>query len=119
MFIQAIIEYSADDSEANVYVSDGYYSLLCYMYPAYKLYVGKIIKLLYAYNCSDIVLNGENEYKIVKTNETYSYNLSAIVISRKNSIVGIGGIHMLLDSAIPSDIYDGQFVSFSVQRLDA
>lgn len=119
MYIREIVEYYRDDNEAEVLVSDGSFDLVCYLFPAKNLQVGQVVEVIYAFNCSNIVINSAGEYHVEKKGGYYSYVLTAKVVDRKNQLVIIGDLLIRIDVAIPADIMDGQYISFSVLRLDA
>jgi len=118
MKIREIVKSNRKDREADVFVSDGYFNLLCYLHPADKVQVGQIVDVIDSLYCSNIIRSTNREYHIEKK-EIYSYELTARVVDRKKQLVKVGDILIYLDAAIPGDIMNDEFISFSVLRLDA
>ncbi len=118
MYISKILEFSKDDREADVYISDGTFSILCYAYPVDSVYLGQHITAVVSYGCENIVREDEHVFCIKKLSQYYAYAITAQVLSHQESSVQIGKICMQLDATMPADITDGDFVSFSVVRLE-
>ena len=118
MYISKIIEFSKDDCEADVYVSDGTFAIMCFAYPVDNIYLGQEITAVYSFGCDNVIREDEHLFKIKKLSQYYAYSVTAQVLSRQEGSVQIGKICIQLDTYIPSDISDGDFVSFSVVRFD-
>ena len=118
MFIKRIIEFAKQDLEADILVSDGQFSLLCYAFPVKEVSIGQHISALLSYGCSEVVKSDIQVLSIKKLQSYYAYSLTALVHSRKKNIVRLGDLYMELDRALPKDIFEGDFVSFSVIRFD-
>lgn len=118
MHINKIIHFNREDREAELCISDGDYSVICYAYPVESISVNQDVNELYGFLCTDISRSYECDYLIKKLPQYYAYCLNAKVVSRNDCTVQIGKITICLDSEIPKDIFDGDYVSFHVQRLD-
>lgn len=118
MVIVDIVYFSKEDSEAEVIVSDGNYAVKCYAYPVNSVAVNQQIRAIYGFGCSNIVKCDEAKETIQKMPEYYAYRLVAEVADQKEGMAHIGGLSIHLDSYIPNDIQKGDYVSFSVMRLD-
>ena len=118
MYVSQIVDFCKDDHEAEVYVSDGVHFIKCYAYPVNNVYIGEKVSAVFTYGCWDIKKHDELAFQIEKLPQHYAYSIFAQVCSQKNSMVCIGGLKIQLDLAIPPDINDGDFISFSVVRLD-
>ena len=55
MYIKEIVCADKEDSEADVIVSDGVYTIKCYMYPVTDVLVNQKINVIYAFECTDIM----------------------------------------------------------------
>ena len=118
MVITNILYFNKDDSEAEVCISDGSYNLNCYVCPAENLSVGNTVNMIYGLECKNITRSCEAMYKVKKLLHHYAYLLTAQVIDMRNGAVRIGSLFINLDSAIPNDIVNGEYITFSVVRLD-
>ena len=118
MYISKILEFSKDDREADVYVSDGTYTIMCYAYPVDTICLGQEITTLFSHGCEDVERADEQTFSIKKLPQYYAYSITAQVLSHQESSVRIGKISIQLDTTMPADISDGDFVSFSVVRFD-
>lgn len=119
MYIFGVEEYYKDDNEADIIVSDGYYQLRCYVYPVKTISINQIVNCISGFACSDVVKIEHDNYDVIKLSQYYAYELHAKVVSRKKNVVKVGGLRIYLDTVIPKDICDNDYVSFSVMRLDA
>lgn len=118
MYISKILEFNKDDCEADVYVSDGTFSIMCYAYPVDKICLGQEINAVFSYGCKDIVREDKKTFRVKKLPQYYAYLITAQVLSRKESYVQIGKMSIQLDNTMPADISDGDFVTFSVVRFE-
>ena len=117
MYISKIIEFSKDDHEADVHVSDGTFTILCYAYPVDSVCLGQEITAVFSYGCKNIVRENERTFCIEKLSQYYAYYITAQVLSYQDRSVQIGKICIQLDTTMPAGISDGDFISFSVVRL--
>ena len=118
MYISEIIKFNKKDSEAELCISDGDYSVICYAYPVKTVTENQRVSVIHGILCTEIVREFEQIYSIHKLPQYYSYQLTAKVLSKKSSIVQIGDLIIHLDTDLPNDILEGEYVSFRVQRLD-
>ncbi len=122
MYISKIQTCDAEDREADVFVSDGINTLLCYVYPAKNIKPGMDIRLLSCFGCSDILAQGTDTVCTqMKRSDIgfYAYTIVAQIVSMKENTVKTGEFYMQLDSCFPGDCKTGDIVSFSVTRIDA
>ena len=110
---------SEDAKEAEIYLSDGDFSIVCFSQP-FNQVVGDNISLpLYALNTRDISsLNGEEKFAVKKGEAAFEYNLSGRVISTEGNHVKIGEFIIALDLPLPNDIQTGDYISFVCDRID-
>ena len=118
MYIKDIVYYNKADNEAELYISDGIYNLICYAYPVKKVSVNQQVKCIYGFLCAEIVKVYNRDYCIIKLPKHFAYALTAEVVSTKRCLVQIGELKIQLDTKIPDDILEGDYISFCVQRLD-
>lgn len=118
MFISDVLHFSKEDSEAEVSVSDGQYSVNCYAYPVNMITVKQHIDTILGFECTNITKSDIEKYEIQKLPSYYAYLLTAQVTDKERGIVRLGELYISMDSAIPKDIINGEYISFSVVRLD-
>lgn len=118
MYINAILHFNKEDSEAEVCVSDGMYDIHCYAHPTDVILIGQYIDKIYGFLCTNIKKLDIPNFQIVKLPEYYSYRISAQLMNKEEGIVRVGEIYINLDEPIPKDIVNGDYIVFSVQRLD-
>lgn len=118
MFIDKIISFSKEDKEGEFCVSDGRFSLICYSYPITEVYIKQKVKSIVAYGCSEVILSSEENCLVEKADDYFAYHLVAMLTSRIEQLVQVGELKIQIDSYIPGDIHEGDYVSFYVQRLD-
>ena len=118
MFVSDILYANKDDSEAEVSVSDGIYTLNCYFYPCKSAAIYQDIEYIFGNNCSDIFRVQKKEYAVQKLSDGFAYQLTAKVIDNALRTVCIGEMMIELDSPIPKDIVNEEFITFYVSRLD-
>ena len=118
MYITDILYFSKEDSEAEVSISDGHYKVNCYVYPCDIVSVNQRVNTIYGFECANIIRVNEAKYTIKKLSPHYAYQLVAQVVDSTSGIVRIGDLFINLDSPIPKDIMNEEYVAFSVVRLD-
>lgn len=118
MYITDILYFSKEDSEAEVSISDGRYTVNCYAYPCDMVLVNQRVNTIYGFECANITRLNETKYAIKKLSQHYAYQLVAQVMDNESGIVRIGDLFINLDNPIPKDIMNGEYIAFSVVRLD-
>lgn len=118
MYISKITSYDKDDMEADVYVTDGRYTIRCYVYPTPKGFEKKAIALLFGYGVSQIYLSRECDFDLEKVNSFFAYRITGYVESVSGRIVKIGEIRIEIDSPFPGGIKEGDYVQLLVERCD-
>ena len=118
MVITEIVNFNKEDSEAEVRVSDGDYSVECYVYPAEMSVLENQSNVIDGMCCKNIVKENRKRYEVKKLSQYYAYNLTAQVVDKEKRIVCIGKLIINLDADIPKDIVNGDYINFSVLRLD-
>lgn len=118
MYITDILYFSKEDSEAEVSISDGRYTVNCYAYPCDMVLVNQRVNTIYGFESANITRLNETKYAIKKLSQHYAYQLVAQVVDNESGIVRIGDLFINLDNPIPKDIMNGEYIAFSVVRLD-
>ena len=113
------IEWEDNDSgEAFIKVSDGKFNLEVFAHP-WCFGKGYILKHpLLTMNAKNISLSIDKATYATKLNAKFSYELVGILLSRCRKLVQVGDISIELDTPIPKDIQEGQFIKFRCERLD-
>ena len=119
MFIKKIDSFDNYSGEADLIISDGIYELLCYC----SIYQNELkamsrINEIESFLCDNILRVETKEYLIIKQKEFYSYHLQGKVLDVDKHIVCIGSIMIKLDTPLPGDIKNQEFIEFDVVRLD-
>ena len=108
-----------DEREADVTITDGTYTLLCFSYPFNQNEKDIFENLIYCFNIKDIVKSFESYPAVIKKNGFYEYTLRGKLEKREDKIVSIGELQIDISEAnIPNDINDGDYIEFVVGRLD-
>lgn len=117
MFIKEIKDYYKAGAEADIIVSDDELEILCYAQPFSGKY--NVDFVLCPLDYSDIMTATKNEYSIEKL-ETgfYDYFLRGKLINLEKGLVQIGGIIIKGIRYLPKDIREGEYIEFSVERMD-
>ncbi|MBR2466703.1 MAG: hypothetical protein IKB38_07245 [Clostridia bacterium] len=118
MFIKKIISFDKESGEADVCVSDGTYEVLCYSCSFSEMLKSKQIDCIYAFGCEDVYKSSLQSFDIIKNEQYYAYFFVAQVISKSLKRVRVGELIIEIDSYIPNDIFDGEYVWCSAQRFD-
>lgn len=116
MYIKRLESFDINSNEADLVVSDKMYEITCYCHPFNEDKIDSEFSLI-GFMCNDIVITN-NKFRIVKNKNYYAYSLNSKVVSAKDKLVAIGDILIKLDTPLPKDIHNGDFISFSVKRID-
>nr|WP_223251658.1 hypothetical protein [Bacillus sp. LLTC93] len=109
---------SQEASEAEVIVTDGELEIMCFAQPLNYLEESELLEPIYCLNVSDLVKVEMTEYRIEKLDDNFSYRFIGQLIDKHDEKVKIGELLLELDNNLPGDIAEGDFISFSCQRLD-
>ena len=118
MQISNILNFDRKDTEAELCISDGDYSVICYAYPVKSIAINQTVSGIYGFMCTEIVKSTDQHYCVKKLSQYYAYSLTAKVVSKHDRVIRIGDLIIHLDSEIPHDVAEGDYISFRVQRLD-
>ena len=75
MVITEIVSFNKEDSEAEVRVSDGDYSVECYVYPAEISVLEKQSNVIDGMCCENIVNAYRKRYEVQKLSQYYAYHV--------------------------------------------
>ena len=104
--------------EADLLVTDGERELISYC-PLCRVKCPSDVDEITAFEAGGIMIADEPGYVIEKTDAGYfSYRLGGRVVKTEPPVVAIGGLRVTLDQPLPKDIKRGDFVVFTVDRLD-
>jgi hypothetical protein len=105
-----------EEREADVTISDGTFSVVCYSCP-FKLQEGEIFEnRLYCLDVENILKTSEPEV-IINGSDFYEYSVRGKL--GDNRVVSIGELQVdVSDADIPGDICSGDMIEFSINRLD-
>lgn len=118
MYIKEILHYDEESREADVFISDGQFELLCYVHPYIPDGFDKLKSPLSAYMTENVMRALENAYKTEKLQSGYySYRLHGKIIDLQKRLVAVGHIIIELENVIPKDIGEGEFIEFTVMRI--
>ncbi len=111
----SIIVLHKEEYEADILVKDDDYELLCYCTSNMSDLRDISLKTFLSKN---IVKSKVNNEKITKLENYYAYKLCCKVINCEKQVVALGKIKIYLDSSLPGDIKNDDFVEFEAMRLD-
>ena len=122
MFIKEIKKCYEDEpyTDAEIIVSDGEFDLLCYAWRC-ENNVGDTNFTISAFDSDNIMTSDQREYKIQKIKDgSFAYKLQGklINIEKDDGTVQIGSIIINNVGWIPRDIKVGEYIEFTVRRLD-
>lgn len=111
-----------DGYEAEIIVTDGEHDLLGYYYdtnlPPDQIKAGTLVREVSSFLAGNI-FRAEAPCWIRKGEGYFSYLLCGKVVKlSRNSIVKVFDFSIELDTQLPGDIREGEFVEFETMRLD-
>jgi hypothetical protein len=105
--------------EADVTISDGTYSVVCFSCPFTLRENDTFVDKIYCLDAENIVKSLEDEPIIVKKDGFYEYLLRGKLEDKEYKIVRIGELQIdISEIDIPGDICNGDIIEFNVSRLD-
>ena len=118
MYIKNIQWINEQIKEAEVTVSDGVYSIVCFSCPC-KYSVGEVINdNIDVLDINNIKLSKTNEYKVTKINESFLYKIDGMLSDDRCTVI-IGKLTVNIESEkIPNDIIGGSFIEADIDRFD-
>jgi hypothetical protein len=108
-----------EEREADVTITDGIYSVLCFSCSFNKDEKDIFDNMIYCFEAHDIAKSFESNPAIIKKSGFYEYMLTGELKSKEDKIVKIGELQIgISDANIPNDINKGDYIEFQVERLD-
>ncbi len=111
------INYIGKD-EAIVTISDGKFEIVTFAQPFNGSINDNLNEPLLCLSCENIVKVNEIKYRVIILNNEFEQYFQGKVIDKDNSIVNIGNIKIELDSNLPQDINNDDFITFKCGRVD-
>lgn len=114
------IEWLSEEArEAEVYISDENFDIICFACPLDQDMGDEVPLPLYTLHAEHIyLLKDEDVFSVEKEGTGFSYSLSGCVIDKENNQIKVGEFILELDSPLPGDIGIGDYVSFVCARID-
>ncbi|MVW83197.1 hypothetical protein FCL51_11775 [Elizabethkingia anophelis] len=111
---------SKEANEAEVYLSDDNFNIICFAHPFDKNIGDLITQPLYTLNTKEVdKLSDEDKIFMVESNgDNFEYRLTGQVINKENNYIRIGDFTISLDISLPNDIEEGDFISCTCDRVD-
>ena len=104
--------------EAEVTVSDGVYSIVCFSCPCeYK--IGQTLNSnINVLDINNIRLSKNSEYEVIETSKPFEYKVNGMLSHDRDTLV-VGKLIISIDpEEIPKDIVGGSFIEANVDRFD-
>ena len=104
--------------EAEVTVSDGVYSIVCFSCPCeYK--IGQTLNgNINVLDINNIRLSKNSEYEVIETSKPFEYKVNGMLSYDRDTLV-VGKLIISIDpEEIPKDIVGGSFIEANVDRFD-
>ena len=119
MRIKNIKWLSKEALEAEVYIEDENLDFVCFSQPLTHP-LGKDIKgHIHCYANSQVAINQNKEIGLNKLSEPFVYEINGILVNKTEALIQVNQIIFELDlKDAPGDLDEGDYVSFSCQRLD-
>lgn len=119
MKIKKIVWLTQEALEAEVVVTDGEIEITCFAQPLNYQVGSELKEPIYCYNVTNVIRLDREVYAIEKLGEYFAYSLTGKLVDKQLEKVKVGELLIELDNnMLPGDIKDGDFISFSCQRLD-
>lgn len=111
-----VCDYDEDAQEADILVSDGNFSVLCYAHP---FVTGDAKFELICFMAEDIMRAPDNTCYVEKSEDGYyAYKMCGRIIDLSKGLVAVGDIVLEIADYIPKDIEEGEYIEFTVVRID-
>lgn len=119
MIITGINWISESAREAELVVSDGVNSITCFSQPC-PYSVGELLNdELHGFDVGNVMRSVESDDAIEKLRGPYAYFLRGMISDVSRKLVKVSGFEIILESGtIPGDIKSGDYVEFTVRRID-
>lgn len=119
MYIQDIKWIDEEIKEAEVRISDGKYSVICFSQPfngkVNQIYTENII----CYDSEYLYAIDTEDYYVERIDYSFQYILKGKIINLNEKLLLVGELNIDLSNVcIPGDIKEGNFIEVKVTRLD-
>lgn len=119
MFIKDICWLDRPSSEAILCVSDSKYLLTCFSCPCEYSVGDRIDTPLECFDVRNIEQVDENSCEVINKEGTFPHIITARMHSVTEGLARVGSLMLhIKPDLIPKDIQTGQFIRFSVSRID-
>ena len=119
LIVERISWIDKNEREADVTITDGVYSIVCFSCPFNQNENDIFDNLIYCFEAHDIVKSFKSDPAIIKKEGFYEYMLIGELKSKSDKIVKVGELLIdISDADIPNDINEGNYIEFTVDRLD-
>lgn len=110
---------SKEAKEAEVFLSDGKYSIVAFGQP-FEGKPGDVVKPpFYALEAREIYAqNREYSYSAIRVGSAFTHNLAGKVIDKTLNMIKVGSFTIELDNQLPNDIQNGDFITCVCSRID-
>ena len=111
---------SKEAKEAEVYLSDGSFNIICFAQPFEESIGDEILQPLYTLNARLIctLLHDDQIFLIEKNGSDFEHKLAGRFIDKKNNYIQIGDFIINIDASLPNDIREGDFIFLTCDRID-
>ena len=110
---------SKEAKEAEVYLSDGKFDIICFCHPFSKNIGYEISLPLYTINTDRVYKLYENKkYAVEKIGNGFEYHLAGQVKDCLKNQIQVGKFLFEIDTPLPRDIEEEDYVSFTCDRID-
>ena len=111
----SVIKKRIEEHESEVILKDDSNELLCLCYDN----VDNLEEFcIHTFLAKNIFKNDKQNEKAVKLSDYFSYKLFCKVTNSEKGLVNLGEFEIFLDSPLPSDISNDDYIEFEVVRLD-
>ena len=119
MYIQKIKWINRSILEAELVVTDGKYSVLCFAYPCEYSVGDPVRDFLECLSVTEIQTSNTKTPQIIHKDGGFQYTICGCLTDASKGIIQVGKLVLHIQAnRIPKDISNGQFIQFSVQRID-
>ncbi len=116
MYIKNIEWYDSDSEEGMYEVSDSIYTVVCYAWKE-DYQKGDLVSDAIVSLCASNITISEDQCFKVERLSFFEHKLTGILCDNRTAI-RVGGICIKLDTAVPTNLCDGNWISVTMSRID-
>lgn len=116
LFIRSVDVEDEYTREGTYVVSDGTYEIACYGYMENYHKGDPYTDRVGGFLAQDIVASDVHEFQADRM-KNWEFRVNGVICDGRSAI-RVGGIHISLDSPVPGDLKDGEWVSAHISRMD-